>query len=76
MSNVQCLYCGHQSDNNLALTNQHCYKNTDGKFHVQYEGREKSKYECKYCGHESESIYSLTLQTCYKNPDGKNHRPR
>ena len=44
---VYCKYCGSSSSSIRGLTSSSCSKNTEGKYHVPYEGSEKSKYECK-----------------------------
>ena len=72
---VYCKYCGHSSSSVKNLTGTTCSKNPEGKYHVPYEGSEKSKYECKYCGHVSSSISNLTGTSCSKNPNGKYHVP-
>ena len=45
---VYCKYCGKSASSVSSLTSNSCSKNTEGKYHVPYEGSEKSKYECKY----------------------------
>ena len=75
MSKVQCLYCGTERSSISNLTSSSCSKNPDGKYHVPYEGSEKSKYNCKYCGTERSSISNLTSSSCNKNPNGKYHLP-
>ena len=72
---VYCKYCGSSYSNIRSLTNGSCSKNPEGKYHVPYEGSEKSKYECKYCGSSYSSIRSLTNGSCSKNPHGKYHEP-
>ncbi len=72
---VYCKYCGSSSSSIRGLTSSSCSKNTEGKYHVPYEGGEKSKYECKYCGSSSSSIRGLTSSSCSKNPSGKYHVP-
>ena len=70
-----CKYCGHERSSVSGLTGGSCSKNPEGKYHVPYEGDEKSKYACKYCGHERSSISGLTGGSCSKNPNGKYHVP-
>ena len=72
---VYCKYCGRSASSVSSLTSNSCSKNTEGKYHVPYEGSEKSKYECKYCGRSASSISSLTANSCSKNPSGKYHVP-
>lgn len=72
---VYCKYCGHERSSVSGLTSGSCSKNPEGKYHVPYEGGEKSKYACKYCGHERSSISGLTGGSCSKNPNGKYHVP-
>ena len=72
---VYCKYCGDERSSISSLTSFSCSKNPEGKYHVPYEGSEKSKYECKYCGDERSSISSLTNGSCSKNPSGKYHVP-
>ena len=72
---VYCKYCGVSYSSLRGLTSGSCSKNPEGKYHVPYEGSEKSKYECKYCGHVSSSISNLTGTSCSKNPNGKYHVP-
>lgn len=75
MAQFHCLYCGADRSSIQSLTNSTCTKNPNGKYHVPYEGSEKSQYTCKYCGSERSSILSLTNSTCTKNPNGKYHIP-
>ena len=70
-----CKYCGHERSSVSGLTGGSCSKNPEGKYHVPYEGSQKSKYACKYCGHERSSISGLTGGSCSKNPSGKYHVP-
>ena len=70
-----CKYCGHERSSVSGLTGGSCSKNPEGKYHVPYEGSQKSKYACKYCGHERSSISGLTGGSCSKNPNGKYHVP-
>ena len=72
---VYCKYCGHERSSVSGLTGGSCSKNPEGKYHVPYEGSQKSKYACKYCGHERSSISGLTGGSCSKNPEGKYHVP-
>ena len=72
---VYCKYCGRDAINVFHLTNGSCSNNPEGKYHVHYEGSEKSKYTCKYCGTERSSISGLTQYSCSKNPHGKYHEP-
>lgn len=72
---VYCKYCGHERSSVSGLTGGSCSKNPEGKYHVPYEGSQKSKYACKYCGHERSSISGLTGGSCSKNPNGKYHVP-
>ena len=71
-----CKYCGTERSSISSLTAAHCDKNPNGKYHVPYEGEEKSEYYCKFCGTERSSISSLTASHCDKNSDGKYHVPR
>ncbi len=75
MAKFHCLYCGTERSSISSLTSSSCSKNSNGKYHVPYEGSEKSKYTCKYCGTERSSISSLTGSSCSKNPNGKYHIP-
>jgi ribosomal protein S14 len=75
MAKVYCQYCGTERSSISSLTGSSCSKNPSGKYHVPYEGSEKSKYACKYCGTERSSISSLTGSSCSKNPNGKYHIP-
>lgn len=76
MANYYCKYCGDSGSSIRSLTNGRCSKNpTIQKYHVPYEGREKSKYYCKYCGDSSSSIRSLTNGRCSKNPMSEYHIP-
>ena len=75
MSKFQCVYCGTDRSSISSLTSSSCNQNTGGKYHVLYEGGEKSKYACKYCGTERSSIPSLTSSSCNRNPNGKQHSP-
>lgn len=70
-----CKYCGSSQSSVKSLTGNLCSKNPEGKYHVPYEGSEKSKYTCKYCGSSQSSIKSLTGNSCSKNPNGKYHEP-
>ena len=70
-----CKYCGTERSSVSSLTNGSCSKSPEGKYHVPYEGGEKSRYACKYCGDERSSISSLTSGSCYKNPHSKYHEP-
>ena len=76
---VYCKYCGKEAQNVKSLTQNTliCHQNPEGKYHVPYEGEEKSSYECKYCGKTAPSIKSLTQNTliCRQNPQGKHHVP-
>ena len=74
---VFCKYCGSSASSVSSLTqsSRTCQKNPEGKYHVPYEGSEKSKYTCKYCGTERSSISGLTQYSCSKNPHGKYHEP-
>ncbi|TXJ34277.1 hypothetical protein EPJ69_02685 [Brachyspira aalborgi] len=69
------MYCGVSYVSISSLTANSCSRNPIGKYHVPYEGDEKSKYECKYCGSLSSSISRLTEESCSKNPYGKYHEP-
>ena len=75
MAKFYCLYCGVERSNVASLTSAICSKNPTGKFHVLYEGSEKSKYTCKYCGIQRSDISGLTSAVCNKNPNGKYHLP-
>jgi len=75
MGKYYCMYCGTPAYSISSLTNGRCEKNPDGKYHVLYEGDEKSKYTCKYCGTPAYSISSLSNGICGKNPNGKSHVP-
>jgi transcription elongation factor Elf1 len=75
MAQFHCLYCGTDRSSISSLTSSSCSKNPEGKYHVPYEGSEKSKYTCKYCGTDRSSISSLTSSSCSKNPKGKYHIP-
>ena len=72
---VYCKYCGGSASSVKSLTSNSCQKNPEGRYHVPYEGSEKSKYECKYCGGTASSIRSLISNSCQKNPHGKYHEP-
>ena len=72
---VYCKYCGKSYSSVRDLTGSSCSNNPEGKYHVPYEGSEKSKYECKYCGKSYSSIRDLTGGSCSKNPNGKYHVP-
>ena len=72
---VYCKYCGGSASSVKSLTSNSCQKNPEGRYHVPYEGSEKSKYTCKYCGREAISIFHLTAGSCSKNPNGKKHVP-
>ena len=73
--NYYCKYCGRKYSSIQNLTSNFCHKNPDGKYHVLYEGDEKSTYYCKYCGRKYSSIQDLTSNFCHNNPDGKYHAP-
>jgi len=75
MAKFHCQYCGTERSSISSLTASSCSKNPNGKYHVPYEGSEKSKFACKYCGTERSSISSLTASSCSKNPNGKYHHP-
>ncbi len=69
-----CKYCGVQYPSVMALVRNQCnYSPT--KYHVVYEGSEKSEYTCKYCGIKYKSFQSLVRNFCQKNPNGKYHSP-
>lgn len=75
MPNYYCKCCGTKASSISSLTSGSCSMNDEGKYHVLYEGSEKSKYSCKYCGTTSHSIFSLVGGSCSKNPNGKHHGP-
>ena len=75
MAKFFCEYCGTNSSSISSLTAASCSKNSNGKYHVPFEGSERSKYYCKYCGTNSSSISRLTAASCSKNPNGKYHIP-
>lgn len=51
MANYYCKYCGDSKISIKFLTNERCSKNPIvKKYHVPYEGGDKSKYYCKYVG--------------------------
>ena len=58
-----------------SLTKVLCEKNTEGKYHVPYEGDKKEMYSCKYCGSSYYTIKELTSELCLRNPKGKFHVP-
>ena len=69
-----CKYCGVQYPSVMALVRNQCnYSPT--KYHVVYEGSEKSEYTCKYCGIKYKNFQSLVRNFCQKNPNGKYHSP-
>lgn len=75
MSKFYCKCCGTERSSVSSLTSSTCSRNPSGKYHVLYEGSEKSRYTCKYCGADRSSISSLTSSLCNKNPEGKYHVP-
>ena len=56
MTKFFCQCCGADRSSVVSLTSSICPKNTNGKYHSLYEGREKQKYTCKYCGADRSSI--------------------
>ncbi len=70
-----CKCCGASNSSISGLTASRCYKNPEGKYHVLYEGGEKSKYVCKYCGVSNLTLSGLVSSRCYKSPEGKYHVP-
>ena len=75
MAKFYCQCCGIDRSSVSSLTGGECRKNPNGKYHVLYEGIEKSRYTCKYCGIDRGSMNSLTGGECRKNPNGDNHIP-
>ena len=75
MTKFFCQCCGADRSSVINLTSSTCLKNTNGKYHSLYEGREKPTYTCKYCGAARSSILSLTGSSCSKNSNGKYHVP-
>ena len=75
MADFFCKYCGNKNSSVSGLTQGACSKNPEGKYHVPYEGSQKSQFDCKYCGSKNQSISGLTQGACSKNPHGKYHVP-